>query len=119
MSGTRGSQHFGLLLVAKIIEISCESPKSFEDAIQDGIAKASKTEHNIKSAWVKEQQANLGICFLHESLMGQKIETSWMTLRRWLRRYECSYLMHIPHSREAVTRCFCQRCGFPVNRASR
>lgn len=41
--------------VAKIIEISCESPKSFEDAIQDGIARASKTIHNIKSAWVKEQ----------------------------------------------------------------
>jgi flavin-binding protein dodecin len=41
--------------VAKIIEISSESPKSFEDAIQDGIAKASKTVHNIKSAWVKEQ----------------------------------------------------------------
>src|SRR6476660_8681973 len=43
--------------VAKIIELSCESPKSFEDAIQDGIAKASKTVHNIKSAWVKEQHA--------------------------------------------------------------
>jgi len=41
--------------VAKIIEISCESPKSFEDAIQGGISKASKTVHNIKSAWVKEQ----------------------------------------------------------------
>ena len=41
--------------VAKIIEISCESPKSFEDAIQDGIARASKTVHNIKGAWVKEQ----------------------------------------------------------------
>lgn len=41
--------------VAKIIEISCESPKSFEDAIQSGIARASKTIHNIKSAWVKEQ----------------------------------------------------------------
>lgn len=41
--------------VAKIIEISCESPKSFEDAIQDGVARASKTIHNIKSAWVKEQ----------------------------------------------------------------
>lgn len=41
--------------VAKIIEISCESPKSFEDAIQDGIARASKTIHNIRSAWVKEQ----------------------------------------------------------------
>lgn len=42
--------------VAKIIEISCESPKSFEDAIQSGITRASKTIHNIKSAWVKEQQ---------------------------------------------------------------
>ena len=41
--------------VAKIIEISSESPKSFEDAIQDGITRASKTIHNIKSAWVKEQ----------------------------------------------------------------
>lgn len=42
--------------VAKIIEISCESPKSFDDAIQTGIARASKTIHNIKGAWVKEQQ---------------------------------------------------------------
>jgi flavin-binding protein dodecin len=42
--------------VAKIIEISCESPKSFEDAIQDGIARAAKTVHNIKGAWVKDQQ---------------------------------------------------------------
>ena len=41
--------------VAKIIEISSESSKSFEDAIQSGIARASKTVHNIKSAWVKEQ----------------------------------------------------------------
>lgn len=42
--------------VAKIIEISCESSKSFEDAIHSGIARASKTIHNIKGAWVKEQQ---------------------------------------------------------------
>lgn len=41
--------------VAKVIEISSESPKSFEDAIVSGIARASKTVHNIKSAWVKEQ----------------------------------------------------------------
>ena len=41
--------------VAKIIEISSESPKSFEDAIVQGIAKASKSIHGIKSAWVKEQ----------------------------------------------------------------
>lgn len=41
--------------VAKIIEISSESPNSFEDAIVQGIAKASKSIHGIKSAWVKEQ----------------------------------------------------------------
>ena len=41
--------------VAKIIEISAESPKSFEDAIVQGIIRASKTVHGIKSAWVKEQ----------------------------------------------------------------
>ncbi|MDF0642480.1 MAG: dodecin family protein [Nitrospira sp.] len=41
--------------IAKIIEISCESSKSFEDAIQSGIARASNTIHNIKGAWVKEQ----------------------------------------------------------------
>ena len=42
--------------IAKIIELSVESPKSFEDAIQNGITRASKTVHGIKSAWVKEQQ---------------------------------------------------------------
>jgi dodecin len=41
--------------VAKIIEISAGSPTSFEDAIAQGIAKAAKTVHGIKSAWVKEQ----------------------------------------------------------------
>ncbi len=41
--------------VAKIIEISAESSVSFEDAVVQGIAKASKTIHGIKSAWVKEQ----------------------------------------------------------------
>ena len=40
---------------SKIIELSSESPKSVEDAIQNGITKAAKTVHGIKSAWVKEQ----------------------------------------------------------------
>jgi flavin-binding protein dodecin len=42
--------------VAKITEISSQSPKSFEDAIQQGIARASMTIRNIQSAWIKEQQ---------------------------------------------------------------
>jgi len=41
--------------VAKVIEISSESPVSFEEAISEGIERASKTVHNIKSAWVKNQ----------------------------------------------------------------
>jgi flavin-binding protein dodecin len=42
--------------IAKVIEISAESPKSFEDAIQDGIKRASESVANIKGAWVNEQQ---------------------------------------------------------------
>jgi flavin-binding protein dodecin len=42
--------------VAKVSEISATSPKSFEDAIQQGLARASKTLRNIKAAWVKEHQ---------------------------------------------------------------
>ena len=29
--------------IAKVIEITCESTKSFEDAIKEGLAEASKT----------------------------------------------------------------------------
>lgn len=45
--------------VAKVIEISAESPTSFEEAIQLGITRASKTIKNIKSAWVKEQKVEV------------------------------------------------------------
>ena len=41
--------------IAKITEISAESPESFDDAARVGIERASKTIHNIKSAWVAEQ----------------------------------------------------------------
>lgn len=42
--------------VAKIIEITAESPESFEHAIRQGVEKSAQTVHNIKSAWIKEQQ---------------------------------------------------------------
>lgn len=41
--------------VAKAVEITAQSPESFEDAIQEGIAKEGKTVHNISGAWIKEQ----------------------------------------------------------------
>jgi len=47
------------MTVAKVIEISAESNESFEDAIKQGISKASRSVHNIKSAWVKEHQVKV------------------------------------------------------------
>ena len=41
--------------VAKVYEISSTSTVSFEDAIQQGLARAGKTLRNIRSAWIKEQ----------------------------------------------------------------
>ena len=41
--------------VAKVSEISATSPKSFEDAIQQGLTRAATTLRGIRSAWVKEQ----------------------------------------------------------------
>ena len=43
--------------VAKITEISSQSDTSFDDAIKQGIARASKTVKNITGLWIKEQIA--------------------------------------------------------------
>lgn len=45
--------------VAKVSEIIVSSPKSFDDAITMGIARAQKTLRNLKSAWVENQQIKL------------------------------------------------------------
>jgi flavin-binding protein dodecin len=45
--------------VAKVVEISATSTESFDDAVKQGIAKASETLRNIRSAWVKEQRASV------------------------------------------------------------
>jgi len=42
--------------VAKVSEISATSKKSFEDAIQLGLSRASKTLRNVRGAWIKEQR---------------------------------------------------------------
>jgi dodecin len=44
------------MAVAKVIEVTATSEDSFEDAIRQGIGKATETVHNIKGAWVKEQK---------------------------------------------------------------
>jgi len=42
--------------VAKVIEITADSQKGFEDAIQQGVSKASETVNHIKGAWVADQE---------------------------------------------------------------
>ena len=47
------------MAVARVSEISSTSTKSFEDAIQTGIARATKTLRNVRSAWIKEQRVDV------------------------------------------------------------
>jgi flavin-binding protein dodecin len=42
--------------VARVTEIKSSSTKSFEDAVQVGVARATKTLKNVKSAWIQNQE---------------------------------------------------------------
>ncbi len=42
--------------VARITEISATSRKSFEDAVKQGVKRASETLDGITSAWVADQE---------------------------------------------------------------
>jgi flavin-binding protein dodecin len=45
--------------VARVTEIISSSQKSFEDAIQQGIARATKTLEGVRAAWVSEQTVKI------------------------------------------------------------
>lgn len=45
--------------VAKVIEVSASSKTSFEDAINQGIARACDTVANVRGAWIKEQKVSV------------------------------------------------------------
>ncbi len=42
--------------VAKVTELIAESKKSFKDAIEEGVSRASKTIRNVTGAWVEGQK---------------------------------------------------------------
>lgn len=42
--------------VARITEIKASSTKSFDDALKVGLARATKTLENVKSAWIADQE---------------------------------------------------------------
>ena len=45
--------------VASISEIKASSTVSFEDAIKQGVKRASKTLRNVKSAWIQNQEVSI------------------------------------------------------------
>ena len=47
------------MAVARVTEISSTSSQSFDDAIKQGISRATKTLRNVRSAWVKEQRVDI------------------------------------------------------------
>jgi dodecin len=46
--------------VARVTELSCTSPESFEDAVRQGMERAQKTLRGVRGAWVKEERVNVG-----------------------------------------------------------
>jgi flavin-binding protein dodecin len=44
--------------VARVTEISAISERGFEDAVQQAIARATKTLRNVEGAWVKDQNVS-------------------------------------------------------------
>ena len=44
------------MAIAKVTEIIASSAKSFEDAVETGIARADKTLKNVRGAWIAGQK---------------------------------------------------------------
>jgi flavin-binding protein dodecin len=42
--------------VARVTEITASSSKSFKDALQEGIKRATKTLQNVTGAWIQDQE---------------------------------------------------------------
>lgn len=47
------------MTVARNTEITATSAQNFEDAIQQGITRATSTLRNVTGAWVKEQEVRV------------------------------------------------------------
>ncbi|MGH6884692.1 MAG: dodecin family protein [Geminicoccales bacterium] len=47
------------MTVAKVSEITSTSANSFQDAIDNGIKRASKTLKNLTNAWIADQEVEI------------------------------------------------------------
>ena len=42
--------------IAKVIEVSSQSPNSFDEAAANAIRRVSETVNNVKHAWIKDME---------------------------------------------------------------
>lgn len=45
--------------VARVTEVISSSDKSFDDAVEAGVARAAQTLQNVTGAWVKDQKCTV------------------------------------------------------------
>lgn len=45
--------------IAKVIEVSSESPNSFDEAVRNAVQEVQRTIKNVRHVWVKEFQAEV------------------------------------------------------------
>jgi flavin-binding protein dodecin len=55
--------------VARVTELSATSDQSFEDAVNQGISRATSTLRNVQSAWVKDQN----VLVENDNITGYKV----------------------------------------------
>lgn len=74
-AGTRDTEHAREteMSVARVTEITAASPTSFQDATEKGVARASNTLKNVKSAWIQDQNVKIEDGRITEYLVNMKV----------------------------------------------
>jgi len=61
------------MAIARVTEIIASSKKSFEDAMEEGVARATKTLKNVEGAWVQDQKLVIKDGKIKEYRVGLKV----------------------------------------------
>ena len=98
--------------VTKVSESRATSSKSFEDALKQGIVRATKTLRNVRSAWVKEQQVHVSKGSVIEYQINMMVTFVIEDQRRRFRvQEEGSCQLHDRRGRSSSTLIVCRTAG--------
>ena len=61
------------MTVARVTEIISASKTSFDDAVEQGVARASKTLKNVESVWVQDMKCPIRDGKIHEYRVTLKV----------------------------------------------